>query len=520
MINLLTNKQFNIILPNTNKALAHVMENASPKELESITQGKDLSSVLESLFKKASSDVTQDKTLLTLVKNNPTLKSLGSVTNSINNLITNLKSDKTSLPIEDKLKNFLVNIKDLSEPVLKQKIENSGVFLESKLKSVQNPQVNLRKTLTSLTKTLDKSQIFNVTVLSENLKEILQTDVIKNASNKSLLQLPADEKQALNDIVKTLKTVLPKLQEHIKGADIINTKEFANTLSKLEHLIEPKMLKSENFKPTLLQETLTQISSQLSQSTNSQTKSIVDALGKIFTLLKSTPSAENLVDKNISQDLKATIENLKSIISKTDTIYSKEVSSHLQKLTQLSSSTQLTSNHNVKEIKNSDLKAILNQATAEIQKSDYPNKPELLKSIGKLAMQIDYNQLVSHLSNATSLYIPFSWNQMQEGQINIQKDKEDERFTVDIDLKLKEYGELNLKLSLYDKNQLNIHIYSSNSELKELVKENLPSLRSALIKNQITPREMRIFDKAKKQPVESPYESAQRDINIGFEVKA
>jgi flagellar hook-length control protein FliK len=130
-------------------------------------------------------------------------------------------------------------------------------------------------------------------------------------------------------------------------------------------------------------------------------------------------------------------------------------------------------------------------------------------------LQIDYFQLLSHLSNSSSLYLPFSWEQLEEGNINIKKDKED-KFYCDIDLKLKEYGELKLKLALYDENQINIHIYSDSAEFKEIVKENIASLRSALIESQITPREIRIFDAVKKN---SPYESSENHINIGFEVK-
>jgi flagellar hook-length control protein FliK len=97
-------------------------------------------------------------------------------------------------------------------------------------------------------------------------------------------------------------------------------------------------------------------------------------------------------------------------------------------------------------------------------------------------------------------------------------DKE-EKFYVDIDLTLEDYGELNLKLALYDENQLNIQIYANSEALRTLVKENVSTLRSALIENEITPREIRIFDAIRSKPT-SPYESPQTNINIGFEVKA
>ena len=77
---------------------------------------------------------------------------------------------------------------------------------------------------------------------------------------------------------------------------------------------------------------------------------------------------------------------------------------------------------------------------------------------------------------------------------------------------------MNLKLTLYDENQLNIHIYSHSTDLKEMIKENMSSLRSALIENQITPREIRLFDSQKKREA-SPYENSDKPIDLGFEVK-
>ena len=312
MINLSANsKQLDILLPNTNRALAEVLKDATPKQLELLSQNRDLKSILNSLLTQSSQNSSNDKALLDLLRNNPTLKALGSATDNIKELLQSVKGQKTSLPIEQTLKNFLTNIKDLSEPILKQKFENSGVFLESKL---------------------------------------------KNASAQ-----------------------------------------------------------------------------------------------------------------------------------------------------------------NIKEIISNDLKSILLQASDEIANSSNPNKSDILKQVDKLLLQIDYHQLLSHLSNSSSLYIPFSWEQLQEGHIELKKDKED-RFYCDIDLKLKEYGALNLKLTLYDENQLNIHIYSDSSDLKEMIKENISSLRSSLIESQITPREIRLFDSVKKSEP-SPYENSDKPIDLGFEVK-
>ena len=423
MISLDVQKQLNIILPNTNKALKEVIKDATSKELLHLSQDKDLKSIMNSLLKQTRESLSSDKTLLNLLKNNPTLKNLGSISGNIKALLQSVQSDKNPLPIEKQLKGFLVNIKDLSEPILKEKIQNSGVFLESKLKNAQNPQVELKEILQTLTKELKSSKIFNVTVLNEKLTEILNTKPIANASNRALLQLLQESSKDLTSLSKTIKDVTKQLLEH-----------------------------------------------------------------------QNNPA------------------------NKADVINSKTVITQLHKLTNFDTPAKLTPNYHVEKITQEDIKAILAKTTEQLGKSDHPQKADILKHIDKLSLQIDYHQLVSHLSNASSLYIPFEWNEMKEGQISVKKEQDD-KFTVDIDLKLQEYGELNIKLALYEKNQLNIRIYSNHQDFKNIIKENIASLRSSLIENGITPREIRLLDK-NRQEAPSPYEQNEQNIQVGFEVKA
>ena len=106
---------------------------------------------------------------------------------------------------------------------------------------------------------------------------------------------------------------------------------------------------------------------------------------------------------------------------------------------------------------------------------------------------------------------------MEDGNISINKAQKD-KFYCDIDLKLKEYGELKLRLTIYEKNQLNIHVHSDNEGFKNILKENLPHLRRALIDVQITPREIRFFNSSKNSTV--VYGDTLDNLDIGFEIKA
>ena len=306
-LNNASSKQLHVILPNTNKALEEVLKSASPQELQTLTQSKDLGSILDALLKQSqTADTAQNKLLLQLLKNNPTLKSLSSANTTLKELIATLKQEKNPLPLEKELEKFLTNIKDINPKELKTKMQNSGVFLEANIKNSQNP----------------------------------------------------------------------------------------------------------------------------------------------------------------------------------------------------------------KELFNSDIKALLLKAHDELSNATQANRQEILKTIDKLLLQIDYNQLVSHLSNASSLYIPYEWNDLQEGNIAL-KNAKDDRFFCDIHLNLKSYGELNLRLALFENNQLSINIHTKNEALKSLLQNNLQTLKKQLLHVNIVPKEIRFIDLKQNE-----YETQTNDeLPMGFEVK-
>lgn len=309
MINISKQSQLSIMLADTNKALKEVLKDATPQEIEHLSQGRDLKSIINTILKQSANNNLANTSLLELVKNNPTLKNLGDISQSIKELLSVIKLSDGLESLEVKLKNFLRDITTIDGNGLKQKFENSGVFLESRLKHH-----------------------------SDNIKEILSDD----------------------------------------------------------------------------------------------------------------------------------------------------------------------------------LKSILLHSNDEIDKSSYPNQKELAKHIDKLLLHVDYYQLLSHLSNSSCLYLPYSWDLLEKANIKIKNIK-DNKFYCEIDLELKVYGEINLKLTLYEKNQLNVYIYSNNKEFKNLINENIESLRSSLIDTQIKLREIRLFKLKKKKSLN--FYSNLDNLDIGFEVK-
>lgn len=696
MINISSNKQLDIILPSTNKALKEVLKSATPQELEVIVKSKDLKSVINSLLSESAKSSASDKVLLEMLKNNPTLKDLGNVSTTIKELLNSFKSSVESMPIEKILSKFISDMKRLSdmapsdkrtpnsktsktqtqdspsslkstiEPaamqkivskfiidakspndanktpltpttlqnaqnqiketlnsiltivekspafplkslsseiknliknealtnssspttqslaklskgiqniisslesnlknidlstikdklnspildkvrtpfsiekilkeflgdikqltndgVLKSKITDSGVFLESKLKNLQNPQVELKDTLKSLQVLVEKSSVYPVKSLGKHIQNMLNSQTLINASNTSLTQTIPDDKKAITQLVKGIEKIVENLQTNLKVGDVTTTKTFNTLLQKLEHQIQPKLLTSENFKLPAIQDTVGQLVPMLNKSALPEAKGLLDALVKV---LQITPniSLEQFTNKKVPQELQNAMQPLKDAMSKADPLFSKDIGLILNKLDSLNSAQKLSSSNHIKEMLSTDLKSLLLKTSDDIAKSSLPNQAEIMKNLDKLLLQIDYYQLMSHLSNSSSLYLPFSWDELEQGNINLKKG-EDDKFYCDIELKLKEYGELNLRLVLYEENQLNIQIHSDNEEFKKIIKENISSLRSALIESNITPREIRLLNATKKVP-NSPYEVPSKEfsngINVGFEIKA
>lgn len=525
MINLYPDKKLTIILPNTNRALAEALDSASPKELEVISRGKDLKSILNSLLKESSQNPTSDKALLEVVKNNPTLREIGSVGQNIKELLSTLKSDSSLAQIEKILQKFLPDIKEISNINIKSALENSGIFLESKLKDVQNPQLKLKQILNELSTILQKSELSSAKILTIQIKELLSLTIVKEASNELLTQHVKENQKGLETLAKSVQSILNKLANELKNADPITSKEFGLKLSKLENLLEPKNMQIENFKLSTLQDSLKQINAILQKSFTKESRAILDDLNKIskaFEFIEQSNTTQKtplqqIIDNKIPNEIKTILNEIKSLIKNHDPLFSKSIQTIIDELSLLKNTNKLSLQQDVKDILSNDFKASLHKIGEEVSKLTVPNQNEILKSVDKLLLQIDHYQLLSHLSNSSCLYIPFAWEQLEDGNMLIKHSKDD-KFYCDIDLKLKEYGELKLKLALYEKNQLNIHINSQSDELKDIIKENIPTLRKALIDAQITPREIRFINMSKGNP--TPYKNDFKHLDIGFEVKA
>ncbi|MDF1874514.1 flagellar hook-length control protein FliK [Sulfurimonas sp. SAG-AH-194-I05] len=559
MINITSTSNLGIFLPSNNKALAQVLSSATIKELEILTQGKDLKSIMGNILKQSGSSDSKDKMLLDLIKKNPTLSNLGEPTKTIKDLLHSIKKVQQTtqslnlqkaIPTEEKpdnksfeltktlqnkgeadtklqtlekvLKTLTTDIKEIKNNNgldLKQKFKNSGVILESKLADVKNPQNELKSTLIVLANKLQKSPLAQSKNIVNEAKSLLNTEILKSATPQDTVEALKERPKQLQEVANKVETLVLKLKTAIKSADTIHSPTLSRAIEVLEHKIEPRVLTSENFKLTPVKEALEEVSLVMRKSFTVESKGILASLEKIFQSIKTIDATvDAFLKEKLPQEISKLTETIKHVITKDDVLYDKDTKHILNKLQTLQTAQKIHPHNNVKEILTNDLKAVLMKTSEELQKNPHVNQNEVLKNIEKLSLQIDHYQLVSQLSNGAAMYLPFSWDMMDEGSIHMQK-SEDDTFNVAINLKLKEYGELSVTLSLYEKNQVNIHIYSANKELKEIVKQNIASLRSGLIDAQITPREIRISEpKSKLQHLH--YQANDDTLDMGFEVKA
>ena len=140
-----------------------------------------------------------------------------------------------------------------------------------------------------------------------------------------------------------------------------------------------------------------------------------------------------------------------------------------------------------------DFKSILLKMQDEVaQKTDIKSQ-DSLKTINNLLTQIDMQQLTSLVSNSNFVYIPFFWEMLEDGTVEI-KEKEEDKFFCQIKLTLKDFGKIDLMLSMYDENKLDMTIYAQREHFKVTLRDNLQKLKLALNEANIIPMNVKLLD--------------------------
>ncbi|OCL95902.1 flagellar hook-length control protein FliK [Aliarcobacter thereius] len=165
-----------------------------------------------------------------------------------------------------------------------------------------------------------------------------------------------------------------------------------------------------------------------------------------------------------------------------------------------------------------DLKAnLLKIQEFFINKND-ANSNENLKVINNLLSQIELSQIASIALNSNFIVIPFLWDLLEDGFIQM-KQKEENKFFCQINLNLKEFGKLELMLFLYEKNRLDITIYAENKDSKSLIRKNISKLKEAFKNIDLVPINIKILDlKIKSDNIFKNFENIESEFTLSNKI--
>jgi len=489
------NSSNNSSLPNKVEQLLNQIQNIT-KDLNT-TQAKVVNDLITKLTQNTNSNsdqLTNMKTLLTSLQDlsnslsSKTTQNLSNLTNQLSSMI-----DKASL-IESKLQN--TNSNQLLDN--KNTINNQAKELLSQIKNEvlgnnpSNQTKNLLSQIDTLIKTNDlfakNDKLIEPKVL---LNQLMNSSDIKNASNlnSNISSLVLNLKNITNDInnleqkvlnsqsivndkaslIDNLKQNLSQLKLELSNMSGLDSKAANKMISKLEN-ITTLFSKIDN--------PISNLQSNIASNISTFTSNFSSNLNTLLMSMK-----EDITNLATNQNNNNAQNNLLKAIDKIEVILKENI---------INPNTQMISKNETNPL-SSDMKSILLQMSDELASKTDAKSQEMFKQVDKMITQIDYHQLLSHTGNSNSVYVPFLWDMLEDGSINMKKTDE-EKFYCQINLTLKDFGKVDLMLAMYDKNKIDITISAQRDHFKTAVKENLQNLKIALNEVDLIPVNIKLLD--------------------------
>ena len=546
----------NILLANNNRVLNDALKEADNKTLNNLLKQDSsnsssstntaASSILKEVLNSIKDGTKSNSTLENILKNSTAFKDLGNLSSNLSSLLESIKDDESLQKFKPLLESFLKNIKDVTADNLKEQIKNSGIFLENKLSSNPNAKLeNLLQNISNLLKTIDTPEAKNSSQIIDN--------ILKN--------IPKDGSLKSSELVNNLKTLVNSLQNLSNSLNPNQTQTLNNLANELKNFIQNGVMiesKTENLVPKTqtqtpqtedvnientqiknlinnqVKELLTQIKQDLTQNQNIiQNKNILPLIDKLISLPDLFSKSEAILNSvqntnisnfsnnfatNLNPLLTALKESLQAINPKNIEIQN-QINSLIKKVENI---IQEYTNNNLDNPKDNqkldnDFKSILLKMQDEVaQKTDIKSQ-DSLKTINNLLTQIDMQQLTSLVSNSNFVYIPFFWEMLEDGTVEI-KEKEEDKFFCQIKLTLKDFGKIDLMLSMYDENKLDMTIYAQREHFKVTLRDNLQKLKLALNEANIIPMNVKLLDMKEESETQEqkPTNVYQNNYNNDF----
>ena len=523
----------NILLANNNRVLNDALKEADNKTLNNLLKQDSsnsssstntaASSILKEVLNSIKDGTKSNSSLENILKNSTAFKDLGNLSSNLSSLLESIKDDESLQKFKPLLENFLKNIKDVTADNLKEQIKNSGIFLENKLSSNPNAKLeNLLQNISNLLKTIDTPEAKNSSQIIDNiLKNIPKDGSLKGSELVNNLKTLVSSLQNLSSSLnsnqtQTLNNLANELKNFIQNGSMIESKTenlVQKALTQTQTSETENINSANNIKSLInnqVKELLTQIKQDLTQNQNIiQNKNILPLIDKLISLpdlfSKSEAILNSVQNSNISNFsnnfatnlnplLTALKESLQAINPKNIEIQN-QINSLIKKVENIIQEYTNNKLDNPKDNQklDNDFKSILLKMQDEIaQKTDIKSQ-DSLKTINNLLTQIDMQQLTSLVSNSNFVYIPFFWEMLEDGTVEI-KEKEEDKFFCQIKLTLKDFGKIDLMLSMYDENKLDMTIYAQREHFKVTLRDNLQKLKLALNEANIIPMHIKLLD--------------------------
>ncbi|WP_141047644.1 flagellar hook-length control protein FliK [Aliarcobacter cryaerophilus] len=524
----------NILLANNNRVLNDALKEADNKTLNNLLKQDSsnsssstntaASSILKEVLNSIKDGTKSNSSLENILKNSTAFKDLGNLSSNLSSLLESIKDDESLQKFKPLLENFLKNIKDVTPDNLKEQIKNSGIFLENKLSSNPNAKLeNLLQNISNLLKNIDTPEAKNSSQIIDNiLKNIPKDGSLKGSELLNNLKTLVSSLQNLSSSLnsnqtQTLNNLANELKNFIQNGSMIESKTenlvqktLTQTQTSEDENINRANIEIKSLINNQVKELLNQIKQDLTQNQNIiQNKNILTLIDKLISLpdifSKSEAILNSVQNRNISNFsnnfatnlnplLTALKESLQAINPKNIEIQN-QINSLIKKvenIIQEYTNNQLDNPKDNQKLDN-DFKSILLKMQDEVaQKTDIKSQ-DSLKTINNLLTQIDMQQLTSLVSNSNFVYIPFFWEMLEDGTVEI-KEKEEDKFFCQIKLTLKDFGKIDLMLSMYDENKLDMTIYAQREHFKVTLRDNLQKLKIALNEANIIPMHIKLLD--------------------------
>ncbi len=431
---------------------------------------------------------------------------------SLDALLNSKKIDKSSIPV---LQDFIKELK--KEPDLLKQVTPLIKKLDTLVKQkTPSKQSSIKEVLVDIKQVLDKASKQKNTLHVKTIDKILDVPKADKGFVDDIKTLISNIKQSKN-IAKPTVQVVAKLEEFIQKGELVNSK-IKNNLQ-----VTPKETSTV---VTQTKETLYQLKELVSKKdTILDTKA--QEITKLVEQTLKTPDffPKELSKATVSEKLQQIVNIIKSELVKSDVKNSSNI--EITKLTNKLESVIKEQIHTKQIIPNqklqvevpikqelaNDIKSTLLSIKHELSTQTITAARDISLHVDKLITQVEYFQLVSLSTNSQSTYLPFLWDGLEEGQVSLKKLKEN-RFFCEINLKLKEYGKIDLMLMLFDDIHLNISVFAEKEEFLNLVQENLPSLKQGINKIGLIPSTVHLKKTELKEESKNPMGLLGTGLNI------